>query len=64
MEQSYYIVRFKPLTKSPKNHFEVTSRQLPARAARAKVGTVDRSSFPGTGPPDGLKSRIGIEDQI
>ena len=28
MEQSYYIARFKPLTKSPKNHLEVTPRQL------------------------------------
>ena len=28
MEQSYYTIGFKPLAKSPKNHFEVTSRQL------------------------------------
>jgi hypothetical protein len=64
MQQSYYIAGSKPLIKSLKNHLKITPRQLPAQAARAKVGAVERSSYPGSGPPAGLKSRIRFEDQI
>ena len=58
MEQSYYTIGFKPLAKSPKNHFEVTSRQLlPGKTC----SNVVPSNIPDHGPEDAARRRRKIQ---